>query len=287
METTSPASIQPNILELAPSDVLGDNPCHPKATVVSIYGQDGARILSSQSGAHVTCYDDNVVCKSGHRVRPSEEVAMRLVIAHTHVPIPQILFTSYRGEIGKITMAFNPGTSLKSVWSNLDDKLKERLCRKTWAMIAQWRQIPRPSHLANIHQCLADGSAATEDPLLKDTEDPARPLVTDEAIRQRIHERYLLFAGQRYADTLVHMLPRSSSAVFTHGDVAPRNIMVDSDFQITAILDWELAGWYPDYWEYANIMKPSMDDDWQQWMDRTAPRKWDLSGIDAARRVLF
>ena len=83
------------------------------------------------------------------------------------------------------------------------------------------------------------------------------------------------------------MLPRSARSVFTHADIAPHNILVDDKGQITGILDWELAGWYPEYWEYANIMKPTNEMDWQAWMDRTAPQRWDLSGIVAARWVLF
>jgi hypothetical protein len=63
--------------------------------------------------------------------------------------------------------------------------------------------------------------------------------------------------------------------------------MVDQSGHITGIIDWELAGWYPDYWEYANIMKPTTEENWQTWMDRTAPQQWDLSGLVAARRVLF
>jgi hypothetical protein len=63
--------------------------------------------------------------------------------------------------------------------------------------------------------------------------------------------------------------------------------MVDESAHITGIIYWELAGWYPDYWEYANIMKPSGDADWQSWMHRTAPQQWDITGIMAARRVLF
>ena len=99
------------------------------------------------------------------------------------------------------------------------------------------------------------------------------------------------------------MLPRCpsrASYVFTHGDVAPRNILVrhvDGDdgeksgrVEISALLDWENAGWYPYYWEYANIMGPAgISGDWQRYMDETAPAevKCDLKGILAARAVLF
>ncbi|EGN93903.1 hypothetical protein SERLA73DRAFT_63256 [Serpula lacrymans var. lacrymans S7.3] len=36
--------------------------------------------------------------------------------------------------------------------------------------------------------------------------------------------------------------------VFTHGDLWSHNILV-KDGHITAIIDWETAGWYPEYWE--------------------------------------
>ena len=64
--------------------------------------------------------------------------------------------------------------------------------------------------------------------------------------------------------------------------------MFDTEsLQITGIIDWERAGWYPDYWEYSSMMRPCMWEDWQKWMDLTAPKKWDLSGLMAARCVLF
>ncbi len=53
------------------------------------------------------------------------------------------------------------------------------------------------------------------------------------------------------------MLHRSDVSVFTHGDIAPRNIMVNETHRITGILNWETAGWYSDYWEYAKIMRPA------------------------------
>ena len=36
--------------------------------------------------------------------------------------------------------------------------------------------------------------------------------------------------------------------MFTHGDLAPRNILV-RDGKIVGIVDWETAGWFPESWE--------------------------------------
>ncbi|TVY15493.1 hypothetical protein LARI1_G003602 [Lachnellula arida] len=38
--------------------------------------------------------------------------------------------------------------------------------------------------------------------------------------------------------------------VFTHHDLAPRNLLLDRSGQLW-VLDWDYAGWYPEYFEYA------------------------------------
>lgn len=48
--------------------------------------------------------------------------------------------------------------------------------------------------------------------------------------------------------------PHSKAAVFTHGDIKPKNIMVSADGHITSLLDWEYSGFMPDYWEAAGML---------------------------------
>jgi len=38
--------------------------------------------------------------------------------------------------------------------------------------------------------------------------------------------------------------------VFSHGDLSSLNILVDGE-SVVGIVDWETAGWWPPYWEYA------------------------------------
>lgn len=50
--------------------------------------------------------------------------------------------------------------------------------------------------------------------------------------------------------------------VFTHGDLRPDNIIVKNG-RVTAIIDWEMAGWYPEYWEFAKALHLEVfADDW-------------------------
>lgn len=51
---------------------------------------------------------------------------------------------------------------------------------------------------------------------------------------------------------LVHSRPEQYSIKFTHADLRPYNILA-KDGHITAIIDWEFAGWYPEYWEYTKM----------------------------------
>jgi thiamine kinase-like enzyme len=51
-------------------------------------------------------------------------------------------------------------------------------------------------------------------------------------------------------------------AVLTHGDLSPRNIIVQ-DNKITGLIDWEIAGWFPEYWEYVKFFhRPCIHKDW-------------------------
>lgn len=50
--------------------------------------------------------------------------------------------------------------------------------------------------------------------------------------------------------------------MFTHGGIASRNIIV-RDGRIVALLDWEYAAWYPEYWDYVFTLRGMDDLDWE------------------------
>lgn len=56
---------------------------------------------------------------------------------------------------------------------------------------------------------------------------------------------------------------------FTHGDFKAHNILVSSDGHLSGFLDWESAGWYPEYWEFTTAMRFGRGSWWFQvasWM---------------------
>lgn len=42
--------------------------------------------------------------------------------------------------------------------------------------------------------------------------------------------------------------------VFTHGDLALHNVLV-YDGHVSGFIDWESAGWYPEYWEFMTPLR--------------------------------
>ncbi|OAK95130.1 hypothetical protein IQ06DRAFT_64414 [Phaeosphaeriaceae sp. SRC1lsM3a] len=58
--------------------------------------------------------------------------------------------------------------------------------------------------------------------------------------------------------------------VLTHGDISPRSIIV-RDGKVVAILDWEMAGYYPEYWESVKaLFRPVWEKGWEK--DRAVVR---------------
>lgn len=51
---------------------------------------------------------------------------------------------------------------------------------------------------------------------------------------------------------------------FAHGDLKAHNILVGDDGHLSGFLDWESAGWYPEYWDYTTAMRYGSKSWWFQ-----------------------
>ncbi|KAF7957508.1 hypothetical protein EAE96_003085 [Botrytis aclada] len=61
---------------------------------------------------------------------------------------------------------------------------------------------------------------------------------------------------------------------FTHSDLNMRNILV-KDGKISGIVDWENAGWYPEYWEYTKChFGCRLDKRWLKMIDATFEHRY-------------
>lgn len=65
-----------------------------------------------------------------------------------------------------------------------------------------------------------------------------------------------------YWHQVTTQLSTGYTIVFTHADITARNIIIRNGC-IVALLDWEFAGWYPEYWKYAFALRGMANLDWE------------------------
>ena len=97
---------------------------------------------------------------------------------------------------------------------------------------------------------------------------------------------FLDFCGPAYVEELFSYFPTDAQIHFTHGDLLPGNILVNGS-EITAIVDWETAGYYPEFWEYCRMHNPgSMTPAWRHILARVFPGPCREKEIHAVSRIV-
>ena len=67
-------------------------------------------------------------------------------------------------------------------------------------------------------------------------------------------------------------LTSNHGITFTHSDLNARNILVDDQNNVISILDWEMAGWMPEQWEYSKTMwMGQYDEGWPAFVHKFSP----------------
>ena len=95
-------------------------------------------------------------------------------------------------------------------------------------------------------------------------------------------EMLMLFCTEQYTESLLSRIPRNAAIQFTHGDLLPKNIIVEGS-RITGIVDWATGGFYPAYWEYCRMHDPHfMTPGWKLVLQEVflgEPRKTEINAV--------
>lgn len=143
-------------------------------------------------------------------------------------------------------MDYIPGDTLSEIWTSLSEDQKRDFARQLRAILEVMRTIKPPEE--HIGSC---GGGQVRDS--RDYFPYTAPACRDE----QEFNNYLLSGLVRHTPsalrtTFSRRLRTDHRTVFTHADLAPRNIIV-RDGKIVGLVDWEDAGWYPEYWEYVKF----------------------------------
>ena len=166
-------------------------------------------------------------------------------------------------------MSYVEGTPPAKVWPELSSDLKVSVQFQLEQILSHIRKVPLPSGY------LGGGSP----PRCKDLRRLLR--VAESEIKSEVEFNSFLTRTDRkfnpvYLELATANLSTSHQVVMTHGDLSPRKFLVQLDsmrtVQVMGIVDWELSGAYPEYWEYVKALAGVNFDlsDWYSYLPVTA-----------------
>lgn len=212
---------------------------------------------------------------------PSELEAMRYVALRTSIPVPKVHQSYYLKNHFYIEMEFIHGDTLQDLWAYnaLSPDEKQSLVKQAAAYIEQLRAL-KPAQegtvaSAELGQCL-DYRIGYQ---------PFGPFKSNDEFHSFLRGQIPLEdSTQVYGAPVTQCHSGQYRSCFTHADFCPRNAIV-RDGAIVAIIDWQFAGWYPEYWEYTKAHFALLNmPDWYE-LFRNAVSRYDDEL--AAERVLW
>ncbi|KAK6814614.1 hypothetical protein RU639_009420 [Aspergillus parasiticus] len=187
----------------------------------------------------------------------------------------KLTYTCYgNDDVVQITMDFVEGYTLEKVWEKFNQGQKEVLAGDLKRYVSELRELKSEKITA-----LNDGKVR----VLSGSPDVQEggPFQSREEFNQFLElsgvDTMLHASQDDNLDTMPHASQDDNSSssgysskdedapqgreefVFSHGDILPRNILVDDQGKVTALVDWEFAGYFPIYWEYSRASRESKD----------------------------
>ncbi len=176
------------------------------------------------------------------------------------IPIPQHLGTLKSGERTYFFMSRAPGQTLEKLWPTLTTLHKASIQEQLAKILSSLRSIPPPNPgEENGAQCIGSFVSGTCRDVRRISRHCETPIHAETAFNE-----FLCRHQGRTRTAWIKMIQSSMRAdhkiVPTHGDLHPRNIMVAwygdprTTIKVTGLIDWQVSGWYPEYWEYVKAL---------------------------------
>ncbi|KAI0777398.1 kinase-like domain-containing protein [Trametes elegans] len=226
-------------------------------------------VLGEEVTAKSAIYDlgDGRIVKTGRGVSADEAKAMIFVRTQTNIPVPEVhMVFEHNGET-HIVMELVDGIALQETQSRGADGERSSdgnivspeglrsIMRQLKQIIEELRELgrrfpPTGPRYGSWPEGPFRYCYFGDDP-------PDTPFSSDAEFHEYFLKRLAAAKAKdlsTYTDLerLFQECAGPAVPVLTHGDLAPRNIIV-KDNRIAAVVDWESFGWYPDFWEGMGI----------------------------------
>lgn len=217
----------------------------------------GPILLYSTSDRNVTLCPDKTIIKSGKSISLEEAEALQ-VAAHAGLLVPRIFTTdSQPGGINILQMSHVEGQPLSELWPTMTPRQKRGIALQLRGILATMRALQAPAGLVGA----CSGGQFRDTRLCHSHYFPS--LDNEDEFNRYLISSLSHVTPRPVRDAFARQQRNNHRIVFTHGDLSPRNIIVLND-TIVGIVDWEEAGWFPEYWEYVKFfLRTGADDgDW-------------------------
>ncbi|KAI1162987.1 kinase-like domain-containing protein [Nemania serpens] len=232
--------------------LFGDSPPPPREPAPYPDGD----VLYHAHNRYVVRHDDRVTKYTtfpdgmGATDHPNEVLALGFVKANTTIPVPEVISSDW----DRITMEYIRGETLQQAWPVLTPNQRLNILAQLRGYIAQMRA------LGGMHLGRLDGQGVVVPNIMTRSGGPFATLTEFHDWLVKPPKR--LRSQSMYWHQITTQLSAECPIVFTHGDIAARNIIV-RDGNIVALLDCEFAGWYPEYWDYVFTLRGLDNIDWE------------------------
>ncbi|KAL1869713.1 hypothetical protein VTK73DRAFT_2954 [Phialemonium thermophilum] len=217
---------------------------------------------AEQFGPFVPVYkvDAKTIVKTSRSVRISEATTMKFVRERTSIPIPEVYnaYTDEKSGNVRIVMEFVEGDNLDEAWDRYTVEEKESVILQLRGYMNELRQI-KSSFIGSV-----DGTWCN-DHYFDDDRGAYGPFKSEREFNRAITtalRRHKSFDWVEFYCDIFEEVMVGHDIVMTHNDFDPRNILVQGS-KVVALLDWEMSGYYPEYWEYCKAMRrPDWESGW-------------------------
>lgn len=177
----------------------------------------------------------------------AEFEALRLVERYTTVPAPRGIDLLQHSNRSFLLMTAVPGKVIGPRLATMTDEQVDAVASSLREYTAQLRRIPMQPRSEGFQICNAAGGGILDWRIPDSSRKELR-------CRDEAEFNAQLIEGLFLPEKLLNRISKSHGIkheiVFTHGDLHMKNILVDDAGKVSGIVDWECAGWYPEYWEY-------------------------------------
>ncbi|KAJ5784020.1 uncharacterized protein N7518_009697 [Penicillium psychrosexuale] len=297
---TNATIIRPLSVTASRAALKDSDDCGPRSDLSAIIKGLNRLVATSEVIWHlgstaVLGLNPEIVMKAGNDIDINHIHTLDYIKHHApRVPIPDIHGVLQEPNSNRIFLLMSraPGEPLDSKWRYMGENEKASIREQLDTIVGYFRFLPAPAS-DETHAVFGRGNP-------RRCKDARRQIRVAQGCISNEHEfnEFLTSHPHRTRTGNIAMirsyLEDDHKILLAHGDLHPRNIMVVTSLHdpvvdaaplkeplcttngilpSPAILDWEMCGWYPEYWEYVkalNTIIPGNDmDDWWAYLPLT------------------